>query len=83
MLNKWRMSPSPVSALSLLTVTRWCRCRLCSQPRWSATAFRIWAVAPQPFSDACGRSPSGLCQEMLAGLLILLRGHSGILLLCL
>ena len=49
-------------------------------------ALRIWAVAPQPFSDACGRSPwasflSGLHEEMLAGLLILLGVHLGLLLL--
>ena len=91
------MSPSPVSARSRLTVTRWCRCRLCSQPRcvpsravFPAALFGdgledLGSSAPAFLGClreiAVGEFLSGLRQEMRAGLLILLGGHLGLLLL--
>ena len=80
------MSPSPVSDLSRLTVTRWWRWRLCSQPLRSGDSLEdLDSGAPTLLRGlreiAVGQFPPGLRQEMLAGLLILLGRHSLLLLL--
>ena len=74
------MSSSPVSFTSRDTAVNSAAWFLCCHARRTAMDFTICAAAPQPFSEACCRSPAaklllGLGQEPLAGLLIRLGGH--------
>ena len=63
-------------------MTRWCRWRLCSQPRCSGDGLEdLGSSAPALLGClreiAVGEFLSSLRQEMLAGLSILLGGHLG------